>query len=168
MCQTQYVRRGDLEEIQCVTLLKHVLYERNALNEGSTSEWTCQMLPTPSYDGTVNIFELEGLDTLDEPEIVEDFESGVTRIIIPGAIIRESSIIIPQGTHIHVNNDGSVNVGPNAAAADNIFEDHVRKLTEGTKRVIVIRVVDSKGVKTTSMCPSLAIVSSAQMVTHTT
>lgn len=146
-----------MPEVYCLTLLKHILYEKDAVDPGAPWQWECQLLQPFANRGNGNILELVGLDDLDNPNVVEEFLSGVTRISIPGGVIKDSSIIIPKGTKIIIDtNDRSPNITSNAATAENFFQDHRRRLAEGTKRLIVIRVVDRNGVKTPSSLAQLS------------
>lgn len=122
-------------------LLKHILYEKGAVNPGPPSEWECQLLEANGH-----ILKLEGLEDLDKPEIVEDFISGVSRITIPGGAFDETSIYIPPNAEIVVDNSEAGNLDTNATPSDNIFLDHMRRLLQGNKKVIVIRIVDSRNI----------------------
>lgn len=152
------MRREVLEEVQCLVLLKHILYEEP--HRGSSSDWECQLLPSSSNATSGEIRKLDGLDTIGNPGIVGEFKSGTTLVTIPGGVIHESSIFIPAATFISVdnndNNDTLISgIDANVVATDNIFQDHVRRLVQGNKRVIVIRVVDSNSVATASSAAEL-------------
>ena len=98
-----------------------------------------------------DILALYGLDELDNPEIRNEFESGVSIITIPRGIVDQNSIQIPPSTKILVNNTNSFSRRRlNNNSTDNFWMDHHRKLVEGTRRVLAIRVIDADGVSTTS------------------
>lgn len=132
--------------------MKHILYEKDAVDKGLPTEWDCQILHPFSDGGNGNILKLEGLDAIGNQGIVDEFESGVTSIIIPGGTIEGNSIVIPPNAPIRVdsNSGNEQGIQTNASVADNVFQDHVRHLLEGKKKVIAIRVVDSNGVKLSS------------------
>lgn len=134
------------QEVRCTTLRKHIQYEPGTTDHGPETVWECELL-----DSSARILTLEGLDDLDTPEIINEFQSGLSEIIIPGGVIGESSIFIPPSARIQVDNIKSHRMlGENHNATGNFLEDQARRLVRGTRRVLAIRVIDKDGVSTTS------------------
>jgi len=158
---SQNLHRGvsQVVDVQCVTLRRHIQYEPGAHDRGPDAVWDCELL-----DSSGQILTLDGLDDLDTPEIVEEFESGVSKITIPGGIIDETSIFIPPTARIEIDNSksrrklGAKNhdsaekywEGQSHNSTENFWENQTRRLFEGTRRVLVVRVIDQKGVSPSS------------------
>ncbi len=133
-------------DISCITLRRHVQFESGP----SRHIWECELL-----DSSGTILTLEGLDNVKTPAIVEQFESGVSVITIPGGIVDELSIQIPSNARIQVDNSNSMSrrmlaSGRSHNSTDNYWKNHHRSLVEGTRKVLAIRVIDVDGVSTTS------------------
>jgi hypothetical protein len=81
--------------------LRHVQYQHQGSEEQSSAIF---------WDGKMNnsgglILTLEGLDNVNTPEIVNEFETGVLELTIPVGVVSSSSIQIPLAERIKVENN---------------------------------------------------------------
>lgn len=143
MLSKQFLRRADIVEVKCLALKRLTEYEGA---HGSEESWDCEL-----SDGS--ILTLDGLDELDSPEIVGQFESGVSEITIPKGVVSETSITIPPTSRIQVD---SIQSNMNGTTTENIFQDQTRRLVDGARKVLAIRVTDSSGKSTSFNAQSLS------------
>lgn len=142
----QLLRRAPKAEdtiVTCLALKRFTAFEPGSTRSEAEEAWDCE-LPGGS------ILTLDGLDELESPEIIEQFESGVSEIAIPGGVVAETSIIIPPTSRLKVDRIESSNANPKSAG--NVFsqDDQGRRLIEGYRKVLVVRVTDQTGVSTTA------------------
>lgn len=130
------------ESIQCLVLKRITEYEAGESHSTSKESWDCE-LPNGS------ILSLQGLDELDSPEIMMQFQSGISELTIPGGTIDRDHIFIPPTAAIRVDNhvdDFLIALRMNYTA-ENTFDDgpRSRRLMEGFRKVLVVKVIDSEG-----------------------
>lgn len=101
--------------------------------------WECELLSSPG-----DILPLEGLEDIAYPEIVSEFKSGLTEITIPGGRVDEFSVFVPPKATIEVDNSKALR------RLGGEKDQRSRRLAQGTRRVLAVRVIDGSGVSTTS------------------
>lgn len=133
MFQTQYVRRVQQPEVECITLLRISEFEDGT----SEYEWNCQLLRrTPAAAGMSGMIRtIEGLENIPEA-IFQKFQSAKTLVAIEGAIVTPKAILVPPGAIVRLEK-----------IPDRVFDSRRRLQTIGNKKVIAIRVTSGKGKK---------------------
>ena len=87
--------------------------------------------------------------------------SGVSELIITGGVISGSSIRIPSNANIKIDNNKHsyrrvLGSSKENNSTENYWEYHQRRLMEGTRHVLVVRVTDKTGKSTTASAEKLS------------
>jgi hypothetical protein len=137
--------RNQWQRVQCVILLKHVLYDQGSDTAGlPREEWECA---AQGMNNGGKILEFQ--DRVEDLDInLQPFNSGSTLLTIEAArVLPNGKIEIRKYPKVELD---TMENGNRANGLRNLFNGQPRRLALGNKKVLAVRVMDMSGLATTS------------------
>jgi len=149
-----YLRRSLRQTVSCCAIEEHIQYAQDDESNGPSSTWACEL-----EDG--RILTISNIDRL-PPAIRQRLESGVDCFTFREALVTRTQLSMSRNANNlshekrrnRRNNLLGILGGQSDANQDNIFDSrekgHRRRLEEGTRTVLVVRVIASDNTTTAS------------------